>query len=150
MKIHGSNFGYLCPQPNCNEKFVQQNHLETHMKSHGEFACTMCSSNFSDETLFKKHVQRHIDGRYLTCPVNGCNDGFTLKHQLTKHLQIHHPIEYQKQKVSRQVPLSLLAITPNHFDQNKPKIKVEQIDHVQPTMLEQTYTQIPITSEFFF
>jgi hypothetical protein len=96
--------------------------------------------------LLKNHIQRHIDGRYLTCPVEGCNDGFTLKFQLTKHLKLNHPIEYQKQKDSNQVPLSLLAITPNHFD-SKPKIKVEKIEQPQP-LLEQTFTQIPITSKY--
>lgn len=141
MKIHGTNFGFSCTK--CDEKFIQQFHLENHMRQHGQYACSMCSSSFHDETSLKKHIQKHIDGRYFVCSVNGCNEGFGLKTQLTKHLQIHHPIEYQKQKDSRHVPLSLLAITPNQFD-NKPKIKVETIE--QP-IESTTFTQIPITSK---
>ncbi|EDS34022.1 zinc finger protein [Culex quinquefasciatus] len=51
----------------------------------------MCSMTFNDEVLLKKHVQRHLDGRFLTCPVLGCNEGFTMKNHLTKHMQMRHP-----------------------------------------------------------
>uniref|UniRef100_A0A182KF24 C2H2-type domain-containing protein n=1 Tax=Anopheles christyi TaxID=43041 RepID=A0A182KF24_9DIPT len=89
MKIHGTNFGYSCSK--CEEKFIQESHLLLHMKQHGDYACTMCSMTFNDEVLLKKHVQRHVDGRYLTCPVISCSEGFTMKNHLTKHMQMHHP-----------------------------------------------------------
>ncbi|XP_050083788.1 zinc finger protein 883 isoform X1 [Anopheles aquasalis] len=89
MKIHGTNFGYSCSK--CEEKFIQESHLVLHMKQHGDYACTMCSMTFNDEVLMKKHVQRHIDGRFLTCPVISCGEGFTMKNHLTKHMQMHHP-----------------------------------------------------------
>ncbi|KFB35033.1 AGAP002497-PA-like protein [Anopheles sinensis] len=89
MKIHGTNFGYSCTK--CEEKFIQESHLVLHMKQHGDYACNMCSMTFNDEVLLKKHVQRHVDGRYLTCPVISCGEGFTMKNHLTKHMQMHHP-----------------------------------------------------------
>lgn len=69
---------------------------------HEEFRykCTMCSSSFNQEGLLKKHIQRHIDGRYLTCPVEGCNEGFTIKNQLTRHMQTHHSIKNCTQRIS--------------------------------------------------
>lgn len=48
----------------------------------------MCSSSFNQEALLKKHMQRHIDGRYHQCPE--CSKGFTLKNQLNKHIQLEH------------------------------------------------------------
>nr|XP_019540266.2 zinc finger protein 567 isoform X2 [Aedes albopictus] len=90
LKIHGSNFGFPCPK--CDERFIQEPHLILHMThQHGDYACSMCSMTFNDEVLLKKHVQRHLDGRYLTCPVLGCNEGFTMKNHLTKHMQMRHP-----------------------------------------------------------
>lgn len=93
MKTHGTDFGYPCSK--CDEKFLQLSHLEHHMKMHDTFKykCEMCPSSFNQEVLLKKHIQRHIDGRYLTCPIVGCNEGFTIKHQLTKHIQMHHASE---------------------------------------------------------
>ncbi|XP_058448037.1 gastrula zinc finger protein XlCGF57.1 isoform X1 [Malaya genurostris] len=90
LKIHGSNFGYPCSK--CDERFIQESHLILHMThQHGDYACNMCSMTFNDEVLLKKHVQRHLDGRFLTCPVLGCNEGFTMKNHLTKHMQMRHP-----------------------------------------------------------
>ncbi|XP_055637216.1 gastrula zinc finger protein XlCGF57.1 isoform X2 [Toxorhynchites rutilus septentrionalis] len=90
LKIHGSNFGFPCSK--CDERFIQESHLILHMThQHGDYACNMCSMTFNDEVLLKKHVQRHLDGRFLTCPVLGCNEGFTMKNQLTKHMQMRHP-----------------------------------------------------------
>ncbi|XP_065095547.1 gastrula zinc finger protein XlCGF57.1 isoform X1 [Ochlerotatus camptorhynchus] len=90
LKIHGPNFGFPCPK--CDERFIQEPHLILHMThQHGDYACSMCSMTFNDEVLLKKHVQRHLDGRYLTCPVLGCSEGFTMKNHLTKHMQMRHP-----------------------------------------------------------
>lgn len=93
MKIHGTDIGYPCTK--CDEKFLQLTHLEHHMKMHEtfKFKCEMCPSSFNQEPLLKKHIQRHIDGRYLMCPIVGCSEGFTIKSQLTKHLHMQHASE---------------------------------------------------------
>lgn len=100
MRQHGVTFPYDCGQ--CEEKFLSVVHLDKHRKMHAEFRykCTMCSSSFNLEGLLKKHIQRHIDGRYLTCPVEGCEEGFTIKNQLTRHMQTHHSIENCTQRIS--------------------------------------------------
>ncbi|XP_037030970.1 transcription factor IIIA-like [Bradysia coprophila] len=56
-----------------------------------KFNCTICTNSFSEELMLKKHIQRHYDGRYITCSIPNCNKGFTTKHQLTKHLKNAHP-----------------------------------------------------------
>lgn len=88
MKTHGLSFPFECNK--CEEKFLQLAHFNQHMALHEEFKfrCTMCSSSFNQEALLKKHMQRHIDGRYHQCPE--CPKGFTMKNQLTKHLQLEH------------------------------------------------------------
>lgn len=103
MKIHGTDFGYPCTK--CDEKFLQLTHLEQHMKMHDtfKFKCEMCPSSFNQEVLLKKHIQRHIDGRYLTCPVTGCNEGFTIKTQLTKHMQMHHANSSNQQNLPKRL-----------------------------------------------
>lgn len=53
-----------------------------------KFRCNMCASSFNQDALLKKHMQRHIDGRYHQCPE--CSKGFTLKNQLNKHIQLEH------------------------------------------------------------
>ncbi|XP_059611529.1 zinc finger protein 883-like isoform X2 [Phlebotomus argentipes] len=100
LRTHGMEFPYACAR--CEEKFVQFVHLEHHMKMHEEFRykCTMCSSSFNQEPLLKKHIQRHIDGRYLACPVDGCSEGFTVKHHLTRHMQAHHSMAHQPKRIS--------------------------------------------------
>ncbi|KAJ6639019.1 Zinc finger and BTB domain-containing protein 22, partial [Pseudolycoriella hygida] len=50
----------------------------------------MCASSFNQEALLKKHIQRHIDGRYMACPMPNCNKAFSIKHHLTKHLRNAH------------------------------------------------------------
>ncbi|XP_055695424.1 zinc finger protein 502-like isoform X2 [Lutzomyia longipalpis] len=100
LRTHGLEFPYACGR--CEEKFVQFVHLEHHMKMHEEyrFKCTMCSSAFNQEALLKKHIQRHIDGRYIVCPVEGCNEGFTVKHHLTRHMQAHHSMTNHPKRLS--------------------------------------------------
>ncbi|XP_062716687.1 zinc finger protein 629 isoform X4 [Aedes albopictus] len=110
-RLHTGERPYVCIEANCGRSFAQvtnlNNHMKTHHKTqqfiqephlilhmthqHGDYACSMCSMTFNDEVLLKKHVQRHLDGRYLTCPVLGCNEGFTMKNHLTKHMQMRHP-----------------------------------------------------------
>ncbi|GAB0088729.1 zinc finger protein 391 isoform X1 [Sergentomyia squamirostris] len=100
LRTHGLEFPFACGR--CEEKFVQFVHLEHHMKMHDEYRykCTMCSSAFNQEALLKKHIQRHLDGRFLACPVEGCTEGFTVKHQLTRHMQSHHSIASQSKRLS--------------------------------------------------
>ncbi|XP_055715266.1 zinc finger protein 583 isoform X3 [Phlebotomus papatasi] len=100
LRTHGLEFPYACGR--CEEKFVQFVHLEHHMKMHEEyrFKCTMCNSAFNQEALLKKHIQRHIDGRYITCPVEGCSEGFTVKHHLTRHMQSHHSMTNHPKRIS--------------------------------------------------
>ncbi|XP_058448041.1 zinc finger protein Xfin isoform X4 [Malaya genurostris] len=110
-RLHTGERPYVCIEANCGRSFAQvtnlNNHMKTHHKTqqfiqeshlilhmthqHGDYACNMCSMTFNDEVLLKKHVQRHLDGRFLTCPVLGCNEGFTMKNHLTKHMQMRHP-----------------------------------------------------------
>lgn len=96
MKIHGTQFGFSCTK--CDEKFITANHLESHMKQHGQHACNLCSASFNDDALLKKHIQKHIEGRFTTCDMIGCNVSVTTKNQMNKHMQLHHPTEYKAQK----------------------------------------------------
>ncbi|KAL5274924.1 hypothetical protein ACFFRR_001133 [Megaselia abdita] len=90
MKSHGLSFPYECIK--CDEKFHQPTHLDQHLKMHDEFKfkCDLCTSSFNQEDLLKKHQQRHLDGRYVKCPVHNCNEAFAIKQQLSKHLLSGH------------------------------------------------------------
>lgn len=63
MKSHGLAFPFECEK--CDEKFLQPGHLDHHMRMHDEFKykCNVCPTSFNQETLLKKHEQRHLEGR---------------------------------------------------------------------------------------
>jgi hypothetical protein len=87
----------------------------------------MCPASFFDEPQLKRHIQKHIEGRVITCTIVGCNESFSTKNQMNKHIQNVHPHEYRRNKESRQVPLSLLQLQGNaHYNNMKTKIKIEE------------------------
>lgn len=135
MKTHHKIQQYVCSQ--CPKKFHTVTQLNHHLGTHGitiktqiaprgEYACNLCPTFFNDEAQLKRHIQRHADGRYFPCTSSGCNEGFSSKNQLNKHLQNVHPNEYHRKKDARHVPLSLLQLQNNpHYNHAKPKIKIE-------------------------
>lgn len=136
MKTHHKIQQYVCSQ--CPKKFHTVTQLNHHLGTHGitiktqiaprgEYACNLCPTFFNDEAQLKRHIQRHADGRYFPCNVSGCNEGFSSKNQLNKHVQNQHPNDFTRKRDSRQVPLSLLQLTGNpNFDPSKTKIKIEE------------------------
>lgn len=154
MKTHHKIQQYVCSQ--CPRKFHTVTQLNHHLATHGiiikaqmaprgEFGCNMCPVTFHDEPQLKRHIQKHLEGRFIPCTVVGCNEGFSTKNQLNKHLQNQHPHEYLRRKESRQVPLSLLQLHGNQqYNNNMAKVKIEE-DIKMPS--QSHLAQIPIQSE---
>jgi uncharacterized Zn-finger protein len=156
MKTHHKIQQYVCSQ--CPRKFHTVTQLNHHLGTHGitiktqiaprgEYGCTLCPTYFNDEAQLKRHIQRHTEGRFFPCPSINCNEGFSSKNQLNKHLQNQHPNEHHRKKDTRQVPLSLLQLPGNpHYTSSKAtKIKIE--DDVRLAAPNHV-AQIPIQSEF--
>jgi Zinc finger, C2H2 type len=133
MKTHHKIQQYVCSQ--CPKKYHTVTQLNHHLGTHGitiktqiaprgEYACNLCPTFFNDEAQLKRHIQRHADGRFFPCTTSGCNEGFSSKNQLNKHLQNQHPNEYHRKK---QVPLSLLQLTGSpQYSPSRTKIKTEE------------------------
>lgn len=135
MKTHHKIQQYVCSQ--CPRKYHTVTQLNHHLGTHGitiksqiaprgEYACNLCPTFFNDESQLKRHIQRHAEGRFFPCTVSGCNEGFSSKNQLNKHLQNQHPSEYHRKKEFRQVPLSLLQLSSSpQYSPSRTKIKIE-------------------------
>lgn len=135
MKTHHKIQQYVCSQ--CPKKYHTVTQLNHHLGTHGitiktqiaprgEFACNLCPTFFNDEAQLKRHIQRHAEGRFFPCVATGCNESFSSKNQLNKHLQNQHPNEYHRKKDSRQVPLSLLQLSGSpQYSPSRTKIKIE-------------------------
>jgi len=158
MKTHHKIQQYVCSQ--CPRKYHTVTQLNHHLANHhgiviktqiaprGDYLCNVCPASFEEDSLLKRHVQKHAEGRFIQCPVVGCIDGFSTKNQLNKHLQNQHPHEHHhRKKESKHVPLSMLQLSGNS---KLPTIKIEDdgsIAITQQQQQQQHITQIPIQSK---
>jgi len=86
-----------CPFDNCG-KYLSQSHMKLHISSiHSEqkpeFPCDVCGAVFRYRWNMIAHRKAHVEPTYVPCIVPGCSKTFTLKGNMTKHVQKHHKHE---------------------------------------------------------
>ncbi|XP_038073491.1 uncharacterized protein LOC119741703 [Patiria miniata] len=103
MVQHTGDRRYECSQPGCQKLFTRLEHLKTHIKTHtGEkpFVCVQkdCSARFASRSSLFMHVKRHKQGyqnkqkNIFNCPMDECNQSYTTKEGLKKHILTLHSI----------------------------------------------------------
>lgn len=140
MKTHHKIQQYVCSH--CPKKFHTVTQLNHHLGTHGvqvktqiaprgSYACSLCPTFFHDEIQLKRHIRRHAEGNLYPCTIDGCQENFSSKNQLNRHLQNQHLHDLPKK--SRHVPLSLLQLS------TSPKrIKIE--DEVRSRIIPDHHT----------
>ncbi|KAG5673839.1 hypothetical protein PVAND_003851 [Polypedilum vanderplanki] len=147
MKTHHKIQQYVCTQ--CPRKFHTVTQLNHHLATHGivvkpqlavrgDYACNLCPASFFEELQLKKHIRKHIEGRVLNCEVIDCNESFSTKNQLMKHMQSYHPNEYHRKKDARHIPISLLQLP------SSPKIKIEDDVRIRVPTSSHHISQFPL------
>ncbi|XP_022102927.1 zinc finger protein ZXDC-like [Acanthaster planci] len=103
MVQHTGDRQYECNRPGCHKLFTRLEHLKTHIKTHtGEkpFTCPEkdCDARFASRSSLFMHVKRHKQGctakqkTIFNCPMDECNQSYTTKDGLKKHILTVHSI----------------------------------------------------------
>jgi len=84
---------YLCPEPGCEERFIQRTSLNIHIaRAHMDklpFSCSNCSKGFSLKSNLLLHEATHLETsarKAFTCL--NCSASFTLRRNLLTHYNV--------------------------------------------------------------
>jgi KRAB domain-containing zinc finger protein len=81
----------------CNQKFLNANDLQNHVKEHHSyvklFHCNECSKCFAYKGMLEKHIVIHLDWRPFKCDIPGCSYSAKRSHELIKHKNRLHTLE---------------------------------------------------------
>ena len=82
----------ICRCPHCGEGFHHQTAYDTHinvvhLKKSTHF-CDVCGKGFPHASRFSSHMKKHHT-QDLRCNRPGCDQTFTMREKLYKHLLVH-------------------------------------------------------------
>ena len=84
---------YLCPHPNCANKYASKNNVRRHIKfahpDYHQFQCDQCGKVLSSQQNYRQHLHIHTGAKPFLCPF--CGLCFRQGSQLSIHKHSHMP-----------------------------------------------------------